>query len=286
MPTLSTSDLINKNIKLLSLPAVVAKLNELLLNPVSTTDEITRTISQDAVLSARLLKIVNSPFYQFPTKIDTISMAITILGTRQLRNLVLSSTVIKQFSQHTDSEFFDLESFWCHSITSAIAARMIALNLGMADAEQYFVAGLLHDIGKMIMSNLLPAESKKLHTELEKNATRAFEAEKMIFGFDHATLGADLLKSWHFPDSLIQPIKLHHKLQDDSEHLQGAAIVHIANVVANNLYTPISIDDDNVLDPRAMDALELSNEMLEKIHEDTYSHMDELLQVLYYENVA
>lgn len=286
MPRLSPRELVNQNIKLVSLPAIVSKLNEQLLDPKATTDDITHTISQDAVLSVRLLKIVNSPFYQFPTKIDTISMAIAILGTRQLRDLVLSSAVIRQFSNSVNKKDFDVDAFWSHSITAAIASQMIALNLALPDSEQYFIAGLLHDIGKMIMSTLLPEESKKLETELNKNTVKVCEAENKIFGFDHAILGAELLRSWHFPDSLIEPIRQHHKLQDDSEYLKGAAIVHIADVVANNLYAPISVDDDNVLDPRAMDALGFSDEMLEKVHEDTYNHMDDLLQVLYHENVA
>jgi len=198
----------------------------------------------------------------------------------------MSKLIVKQFSSKKATQHFDMEAFWCHSITAATAARMLAKSLNLGDIEQYFIMGLLHDIGKMVMQMLLPVESKKLQTSLQGNPGRIFQAEQEIFGFDHAQLGAELLRAWHFPDSLIHAVSQHHRMQTDCLNNAGAAITHIANVVANNLYAPISADDDNVLDPDALTILGLTTDMLEGVYEDTYVHMDDLLQILYYSNAA
>ena len=132
------------------MPEVFYKLNAAIEDPGCTFDDIGEIISIDPALTVRLLKVVNSPMYGFPSRIDTVSMAITILGTRQLRDLVLATAVVGQFHNLTEA-VVDMETFWCHSICSAVAARTISLHLKVNNSERFFVAGLLHDIGKLVM---------------------------------------------------------------------------------------------------------------------------------------
>jgi len=282
---MSPDQLIDSNIKLVSLPAIVAQVNQMANDPTSSAADIAHAIGRDTALTARLLKIVNSPFYRFPSKIDTLSMAVTVLGTRQLRDLVIAAAIIKRFQSRIDSAF-DIEVFWCHSITTAIASRLIALKLMLANSERFFIVGLLHDIGKMVMYLTLPNESIKLVNELAKPDCDIDNIEHNIFGFTHDDVGVALLTAWHFPDSLIEPIRSHVSLAGQEHYLKDAALLHLANHIANNLQAPISRDDDTVLNPRAVELLQLTPETVETIYEETYRHLDELLEIFYYDIAA
>lgn len=285
MLNMSPEQLINSNIKLVSLPAIVAQVNALANDPTASAADIAHAIGQDTALTARLLKIVNSPFYRFPSQIDTLSMAVTVLGTRQLRDLVIAAAIIKRFQSKMDPAF-NLEVFWCHSITTAIAARLIALKLSLPNSERFFVAALLHDIGKMVMYLLLPNESIKLIKALEQPDCDSENIEHDIFGFTHDDVGVALLTSWHFPESLIAPIRFHVGLDAGADYAKDAAILHLANNIANNLQPPISRDDDTMLNPKAIELLQLTPEVIEAVYEETFQHLDALLEILYYEIAA
>lgn len=285
MLNMSPEQLINSNIKLVSLPAIVAQINQMTNDPTTSAADIAEAISQDPALTARLLKIVNSPFYRFPSSIDSLSMAVTVLGTRQLRDLVISAAVIKRFQSNIDPAF-NIEVFWCHSVTTAIASRLLALKLMLANTERFFVTGLLHDIGKMVMYLTLPNESFKLLSEMDKADCDVANIEQKLFGFTHDDVGVALMKSWHFPETITQPIRDHVLLTGDSGDMKAAALLHIANHIANNMQEPIARDDDIPLNPRASEILQLTPEMIEEVYEETYRHLDQLLEVFYYDLAA
>lgn len=285
MLNMSPEQLIDSNIKLVSLPAIVAQVNQMVNDPTVSAADIAMAIGQDTALTARLLKIVNSPFYRFPSKIETLSMAITVLGTRQLRDLVITAVIIKRFQSNIDPAF-DLETFWCHSVTAAIASRAIALKLMLANSERFFVTGLLHDIGKMVMYLTLPNESIRLVKALENPDCDIEHIEQEIFGFRHDDVSIALMSAWHFPESLIAPVRSYIALQGPPETLKDAAVLHLANNIANNMQTPISRDDDTVLNPAALEILGLSGEDVETIYEETYRNLDALLEVFYYDIAA
>ncbi len=276
---MSPQDVINNNIKLVSLPAIISKVNELLNNPASSAADIAELISQEPALTARLLKIVNSPFYNFPSKIDTVSMAVTVLGTRQLRDLIIATTLIKHFNRHKAAKF-DIETFWCHSITTGLAARAIALDRKIPNSEPLFICGLLHDIGKMIMALLLPKETAEL-----QNANHQ-RTEQQIFGFTHDELGECLLNHWHFPEAITIPIRHHHDLMCSDHFKTDTAILHIANVIANNIQAPIASDDDTLLNPVALNTLAMDERDIEPYYESVYQTLDSILQALYYDIAA
>jgi len=282
---MSPEQLIDSNIKLVSLPAIVAQINQMTNDPTASAADIAQAIDQDTALTARLLKIVNSPFYRFPSKIDTLSMAITVLGTRQLRDLVVAAAVIKRFQSKIDPAF-NIEVFWCHSITTAIASRLIALKLMLANSERFFVIGLLHDIGKMVMYLTLPNESITLMNELKKPDCDIANIERQIFGFTHDDVGVALMSAWHFPESIIEPVRAHVYLEAPETYLKDAALLHLANNIANNMQSPISRDDDTMLNPKAIELLQLAPETIEAIYEETYRHLDELLEIFYYDIAA
>jgi len=282
---MSPEQLIHSHFKLLSLPTMVARLNPLVDDPTTSATDIARVIAQDAALTARLLKIVNCPFYRLPAKIDSLDMALSVLDTHQLRDLVLSAAVIKRFQTNIDPAF-DVEVFWCHSITTAIAARLLASKMTLANPERFFVTGLLHDIGKMVMYLTLPNESFRLIQELEKPGCDVANIEQQLFGFTHDDVGVALLKAWNFPESIIGPVRYHALLNANEQDMQDAALLHIANNIANNMQEPISRDDDTPLNQKATEVLQLTPEVIEEVYEETYHHLDELLEIFYYDLVT
>jgi len=282
---LSPEQLIDSHIRQISLPSIVAQVNQMANEPTASAADIAQTISQDSALTLRLLKIVNSPFYSFPAWINSLSMAVTVLGTRQLRDLVIAAGIIKRFQINSNPEF-DAETFWCHSITTGIVARTIALRLMLENSERFFVTGLVHDIGKLIMSLIEPAEFRALKLELGKQNCDVANIEQKIFGYTHDELAVVLLKDWQFPESIYIPVGKHVTLQHAGRHEKDTALLHLANHIANNLQAPVSRDDDIVLNPRAIKILAIAPEMIEAVYEESYRHLDELLDIFYYEIAA
>lgn len=282
MPSLSAQELVNSNVELVSLPAIVTKVNDLLNSPTASAADIAELISQDPGLTLRLLKMVNSPFYNFPSKIETVSMAITVLGINQLRDLLIATTLVNRFKSKPDTDF-DIETFWCHSITTGLAARTIALNRKIPNSERLFIAGLLHDIGKMLMALLLPMHYAELNQSYLQS-TKANESD--IFGFNHDELGECLLNTWHFPSTIATPIRHHHDLQSADMYKTDTAILHIGNVIANNIQAPVSPDDDTLLNPLALKTLNMDERDIEPYYESVYQLLDQLLETLYYDIAA
>ena len=235
MSKLTAQELVQDRIDLVSLPDVALKLNTLCDDPNSTAQDIADVIALDASLTARLLQIVNSSFYRFPQKIDTITMAITIVGTAQLRDLAMATLVIQKFNRIPNG-LVTPEKFWSHNIACATAARTIVNELGMMQSERVFVAGLLHDIGKLLMYLAHPDLSSEVldltraNPELDVN-----EVERIAFGYDHAELGAALLNEWALPASLVVPVQFHHTPDQAKRFATEASVLHLANIVANKI---------------------------------------------------
>jgi len=154
------SALISDTVEVASLPAVVMKAMEMLNNPNTPASEIGQIISQDPALSVRLLKIVNSAFYGFPSRIDTISRAITIIGTLELTDLITGSSAIHTFEK-IPNQLVNMETFWKHSLYTGVVTRILAHNLRAPNTERCFVMGLLHDIGALILYRQQPDQSRQ-----------------------------------------------------------------------------------------------------------------------------
>ncbi len=286
MSKLTAKELIDDTLELISLPDVVHRINLMVEDPHSSAADIGQLICEDPVLTARLLKVVNSPMFGFPSRIDTISMAITILGTRQLRDLVLATAVVGQFYNLSNNTVVKMETFWRHSICTAIAARTIGLHLRVNNSERFFVAGLLHDIGKLVMYLTHPDASTQVIELSAEPGYKNTTIEKSIFGFTHEDVSAELLNQWQLPDSLIEPARYHHHPVRATHFPKETAAVHIADAIANNIQTPLSLDDDNSIQDITWSILDLEPGMLERITEEVHKLLEGSLQILYYEQVA
>jgi putative nucleotidyltransferase with HDIG domain len=205
-----------------------------LSDPDKTFQDLGDIIGFDTALSARLLKIVNSPFYGFPSKIDTISHAISIIGRDQLTDLALATLVIYQF-EGIPNEMFNMEKFWRHSIACGVAARSIADFRGEKNAERFYLAGILHDIGRLVIYKMEPAQARDAFYRSKEQQENIYLSEQELMGFDHADVGRELLKAWQLPPHLVEAVGCHHQPQTAKEFPVDAAIVHTADYIVHVL---------------------------------------------------
>lgn len=230
---LNPDDVVKKEMELASLPNIFFQITESLNNPRSSASYVAEIISKDVALSAKLLKLVNTPFYGFPSKIDTLSRAVTIVGTNQLTNLALGVSVITAFD-NVPEEFFTLKEFWHHSVTCGIVARQLANKAGLPGDEKFFVAGLLHDIGRLVMLKNYPAESTEV-LRLAKTGRRALvDVERKVWGCTHADIGGRLLKQWRLP-AFLEVLVYHHHQPMEASMTKEAAVVHLADFITHGL---------------------------------------------------
>jgi len=242
-------DLIKGSVKLATLPEVFTKINEMVDDPSSSASDIGKFISQDPGLTARLLKIANSPLYGFPSRIDTVSRAITIIGTRGLRDLILATSVINNFAG-MPSDHIDMQKFWSHSLYCGVIARLIAVKCNALHTEPFFVSGLLHDIGQLIILNKLPEMSRETQMRANDGAISLHQIEHEVIGFDHAKVGAELLRDWRLPETIVDSTEFHHEPSKAELSPLGASIVHIASELARDVEMKSELSADIFLSSR------------------------------------
>lgn len=225
-------DLVENSDGIPSLPVIFSQINEAVDDPRSSMRDIGNIISTDQSLSARLLRLVNSAFFGFPSKIDTISHAVTIIGTNQLRDLALATSIIHLF-KGVPADLVDMKSFWRHSIGCGIASRILSSYHCEPNIEHFFVSGLLHDIGRLVLFMKNSDQTKEILSRANESADLLYRVEREVMGFDHADVGGLLLKKWRLPSSLEKPVKYHHCPSRAPEYKNDSAIVHVADLIAN-----------------------------------------------------
>ncbi len=285
MAQLNPKDMIDDNILLISLPEIALRINKLIDDPASTAQNIADLISQDAALTIRLLKIVNSPFYNFSAQVDTISQAITIIGTRELRDLAMATSIVEKFNSIPE-DLVSPESFWCHNIACATAARTIAKQLNIKNSERLFIAGLLHDIGKLVMYLASPELSKQVIDLSDLPDVNITQLEEIAFGFNHGELGAELIKVWNLPAMLVETTLSHHKPSAAINYPTEVAVVHLANNIANTIETPFSLDDDIPIKDSTWIMLNLDESELDLLTEESNSQYQQTIGLIYQRKVA
>lgn len=228
----SAEHIIRSTAQVASLPTIYTKIEDALNSANCTNHYLVDILSEDTALSARLLRLSNSAMFNFPSKIDSISQAITIIGTQQLRALVLASSVMKLFKDIPE-DLINMEMFWRHSIACGVTARIFASLRRAANVEYYFLAGLLHDIGRLIMFKEVPNEISAAIIKARESQQLLYIVEKEILGFDHAKLGAMLLKDWKLPPQLVESTAFHHNPRRSTDYQDEVAIIHIADIIAN-----------------------------------------------------
>lgn len=262
MDQLALALVLKKVNELPSLPIVTNKVITLIDDPEVSAPQVCEMICRDQVLTTKILKLVNSAYYGLPRKVSTLTDAVTILGLDTLRTLTISVSAFRTFSKGAGVKGLTSNQVWQHSIACAAAAKIIARKISFAQAEQAFLAGLLHDIGKMVLLNFLPEEYSLAIEKTNTDGINLVRAEMEVFGIDHAQLGKILVEKWNLPDILTEPIAGHHKPGQGGEHLLITRIVHLANAVAVSAGYGLGNDRDYFLDLRSLQDTGLSFEEL------------------------
>lgn len=218
---------------LVTLPDVFVRINRMVEDPDSTAADIADAVSRDPAFTARLLRIANSPFYGFPSAIETAPRAVTVIGTRQLGHLALAISVTRTF-EGLPNELVSMENFWRHSLFCALSARFLARQSSRCNPDAAFTAGLLHDIGELVIFNRLPAQAGDVLQKVLDSGDElpVYRAEQEVMGFDHARLGGELARRWNLPPLLQECIACHHDIAQAQNHPVETAVVHLANILA------------------------------------------------------
>ena len=280
MSLIDIQDLIKQNEPLASLPSTFYKLREVVEDPNCDFDDIAEIISIDPSLTLRLLKIVNSAFYGLRGEVDTISHAMGIVGTEQLMQLVLATTVVGQFKD-IPKDIYDMEYFWKHSVACGLSARAIQETRGENDGEFFFVAGLLHDIGRLVMCLKVPDQFRLVLDFAKKSGDRWHKAEAKYFGFDHGAVGGALLRAWGLPERIQIPVAHHHFPSSADNFSLEASVVHLADRISHQiLLSPNRKPEPSDYDKKAWDAVQLSeSKHLSEIVEKTEAQLEEVSQI-------
>jgi putative nucleotidyltransferase with HDIG domain len=268
----------SRDIKLPEIPSLIFTLNDTIADPFSSADDIAQVISKSPGLSALLLRIVNSAFYGFPSRIDSISRAVTIIGSKEVSALAVGITTMEIFKD-IPKAVFDMPAFTHHSLACGVLARILAAGGNIRNTEQLFVSGLLHDIGRMVIFKYFPQQAGLMLSDASRGKSSLYDMEKAVMGFRHTDIAADLFEKWKFPVALSQNVVYHHRplaAQDPAK----AAIVHLSDIIAHSLGEGKSGEwRVPALDTAAWDKLRLSTLTLSTIIPQAIHHLGFLMTI-------
>jgi len=251
-----------------TLPSVLTKLLRVIENPKVSLKEIGHVISNDPVLTTRVLRAVNSPLYGFPGRIASINQSLVLLGVNLIRGLLLGVSVFEAMKKA-------LAGLWEHSVGCATAARVIGQKIGLKEPDEVAVAALLHDIGKVIFSLKFPAEYERVLEDVTRRELFVFQGEKEAFEINHADAGGWIALKWHFPAALTEIIEYHHTPHLSRQVPLATAVVHLADILvrargfgfAGDPFVP-------AINPQAWELLQLSEANLRDIVRELDDSLD------------
>ncbi len=226
-----------RNIRnLRTLPVIVMRIQDVASDSGASAHQLAEVVAQDQATSAKVLNLANSAFYGFSRRIATIRQAVVVLGFDTIRSLALSVAVYETFAEPSGVASFDREAFWMHAISCGTASRIIAKELKFRDGGTFFSAGLLHDLGKMILDMHFSEQYRKVVDEMASTKKSARNVELAMLDIDHAEVGGLLAKQWKFPDVLVNPIAFHHDpVSANQDFLQETLVVHLGNILAKQM---------------------------------------------------
>jgi putative nucleotidyltransferase with HDIG domain len=226
---LKSSDLFRGDLQLTSPPNLYFELQRTAENPDKSIKDISFIIEKDPALSIRTLKIVNSVFFGFPAQIVSVERAITIIGVKELQNLVLATVVIDKFSSMPGG-LLSMHDFWARSLRCALISKELCIyRNNKGDRDAMFICGLLHDIGQLVFYRKIPVLARQIGLLVESTGVDEIEAENNILGFNHYQTGAELAQLWKLPEIIIETIGQHNHPDYTGVFAEAASIIRTAN---------------------------------------------------------
>ncbi len=217
-----------------TLPTIVFELNKHLRDPDTSIKIVCDTIEKDQAVALKILKLVNSAFYGFRSKISDLRNAVVLLGYNAVRNAIVSLSVINAFPKRVALMDFDISQFWMHSLAVAVTSKNIAQLSKKESPDNCFVGGLLHDTGKVILAQYFPDLFESVWSTLQNEHLTFYEAEQRELPIDHTKIGAHLAAKWQLPRGLVDAIRWHHDFQPESKSANFVQNIYLANIIVNS----------------------------------------------------
>jgi len=215
-----------------SMPSVVVKLKQYLSDPDVSFDELAKVIEFDPGLTANLLQLANSAYFGWSGRIKTVKEAISRLGTNRIFQMVLCMSVAPLVRKPVKGYDMESDGLWKHSIATAICADQLAQSLDNPNSEEAFTAGLLHDMGKILLGTFVEIDDEPIKNLVETEGLSFNEAERQVLGIDHAEAAAELLQHWKLPENVVAAARWHHNPEGaDEKHRDIVDLVHVADIL-------------------------------------------------------
>ncbi len=274
--------LVKRSTNLYSLPDVYFRLKAVLDDPDSAMADVAAVIGQDPALTARLLRLANSAYFGNTRNIDSVSTAVSLVGTRQIHDLALATAVTEAF-MGINTGVISMQNFWRNGAFCATLARQLAHRCNVLDAERLFVAGLLADIGHLLMYQNDPVRSIQALAGANGNGEPLWQVERNIFGYDYAQVGAELFATWQLPPGLIETTRYHVTPGEAQQFPLETAIVHVAKALTNVAAAGHTIGPDlqPLLDQGALALIQLDVQDLESVSQDAADKSAEVLELIF-----
>lgn len=240
---------------------------------------IGEAIEKDPDLTARLLKLGNSSFYGYSSRLATVTEAISLIGIQQVQDLILASSIVESFSG-ASAEFVSMESFWRHSLACGIACRLLAMECRLPKPDKFFVAGLLHDVGRLVLFSQAPRQCEQIFALYQKDPLLLREAEARVLGYDHQQIAESLLRLWKYPENLVQAVSYHHQPNACEGAQMEASVVHLADHLVNALKIGSSGERFvPTLNGKAWERLGLSSDLLSPLVADIDEQIEAVQEI-------
>jgi len=269
--------LVENVLQLICLPEIYLRLQQIIDDPLHTREQVAEIVAYDPSLSARVLRIANSSYYSFPREIETVASAVGIIGELDLRNLVLATSVVGSMNA-LNYKAVNIDEFWLHSLRCGINARLIARSVGGVNPEVMFLAGILHDLGILVIYQHDTALAAALSRHIDEKHQLRDQAERELLGFDHAEVGALLIEAWGLPEELSELTRCHHQYQLAQHSKQAALMLALANLLANQK-TGQAVESD----PRftaMIEQLEMDQSDIAEIMENSEQQCSEVKNII------
>ncbi|MCG7897783.1 MAG: HDOD domain-containing protein [Candidatus Thiodiazotropha weberae] len=272
---------ITRDCKLITLPDVYIRLKAIIDTPEYRLDDVADTIRSDPALTTRVLKLINSPYFGLASKIETVFRAVSLLGTQQIHDLTLATSISESLHEPSDSAF-DMQDYWRRSIFCGLVAQGIARRMGLIDSERLFVCGLLYDLGHLIMHQSIPEQTQQALQRSQQHSQPLVEVERELIGLDYARVGATLMRQWSFPLCLIETTEFHTEPLRAKHHPAETAMVHIAAMVSDTLMGNGELGEGlNTPHPAALQKTGLDLATCRSIAEEVEPGIEYILHTIY-----
>lgn len=277
---MTPQELVENVEKLVALPDVCIKVNRLIDAPNYSAKTLGDLIVQDTDLSARLLRLVNSAFFNLQAPVDTISRAITVIGTNELRNLVLATSAARVFTG-IPGDLVDMNEFWRYSMTTGVVGGELAARCRVLHTERLFVMGVLHDIGRLVIYLELPDMSRDILLVTGGDDRLLPDVEADMMGFTHMDVGEALLRQWSLPESIITVVAHHHRPAQARSYQLESALMHMASVISVGEMSGAELEDScEQIDPMAWEITGLSPDSIPGVMETVPQKVNEIIDVV------